>query len=176
MNKKAIIITVSSIALLGAGVGLYFYFKGKNKEKSENDNTNSPTEQQLKDLLKEIEKQGGNLGKSDETEFSAKNKIIGDKVLKIGAEGRRIAMLQALLKHYKGATSKLKIDGVFGDMTRQALVDADYFKCRLASTCELTDTEFIALMKRAEKDKTFAQNYAQNKNADMKAVYDKYSS
>jgi uncharacterized protein YxeA len=34
MNKKAIIITVSSLAIIGAGVGFYFYTRNKNKNNS----------------------------------------------------------------------------------------------------------------------------------------------
>jgi len=167
MNKKAIIITVSSIALLGAGIGLYFYFKNKNDETGSKDKPDGLTEQQLKDLLKDIDKQGGDLGNPDESEYSSKNKIVSDVVLKIGSKGRRVAMLQALLNHYKGA--KLTIDGVFGDKTRIALANAGYLACNKAmnlvtpvgSTCKVTTEEFLALLKRTEKDKTFSKNTAQ---------------
>lgn len=176
MNKKAIIITISSIALLGAGIGLYFYFRKPDDDKGGDDKPDGLTEQQLKDLLKDIDKQGGDLANPDESEYSSKNKLVGDKVLKISSEGRMVAMLQALLRHYKGATNKLVIDGVFGDKTRQALVDAGYQKCRLAATCEMPLQDFTILAKRAATDKTFKQRYAYNVNTDMKAVFDKYSS
>jgi len=182
MNKKAIIITISSIALLGAGIGLYFYFKNKNDDKGGDDKPGGLTEQQLKNLLKDIDKQGGDLGNPDESEYSSKNKIVSDVVLKIGSKGRRVAMLQALLNHYKGA--KLTIDGDFGDKTRIALADAGFTSCYKAVNyvspvkidCEVKTEEFLALLKRTEKDKTFSQKYSPNVNKDMKAVYDKYSS
>lgn len=184
MNKKAIIITISSIALIGAGIGLYFYFRKPTDDKGGDDKPDGLTEQQLKDLLKDITKQGGDLGNPDESEYSSKNKLVGDTVLKIGSEGRRVAMLQALLNHYKGASPKLVIDGVFGDKTRIALADAGFKSCYKAVNyvspvkidCEVTTAEFLALLKRTEKDKTFSQKYSPNVNKDMKAVYDKYSS
>lgn len=171
MNKKALIITLSSVALLGAGIGLFVYFKNKKDAESSDGQL---TDQQIKDLIKAATQQGGAVGDADNTEYSAKDKMVGDVVLKVGSKGRRVAMLQALLNHYKGG--KLKIDGVFGNDTRLELLKNKYFSCAVPTMCEVGMDDFLALLKRTESDKTFSQKYSPNKNNDMKAVYDKYSS
>jgi len=162
-QTKNIIIIGSSILLIGAGIGAYYLFF-KDKEDS--------TIPDLDKLAKDLGKKGGGLGEVDESEYSKNNLIPGSQILKTGASGRKIAVLQALLNHYKG--EKLVIDGDFGAKTRDALIKHRY--CNKLTACEMTITEFLTLFKRTETDPTFKQTYSPNVNAAMKAVYEKYSS
>lgn len=168
MNKKTIIITISSIALLGAGIGLLVYFNKKKKDEEETDDFGA--------TVKDVENKGGGLGTVDETEFSASNPIVGSTSFTVGSKGRKIAVLQALLNHYKKASPKLTIDGEFGGKTVKALFDAGYYKCAIAKTCNLSTEEFLKLFKLTENDKSFKNTYNPKVNVDMKAVYTKYSS
>ena len=147
MNKKAIIITVSSLLLLGAGVGTFMYFRNKRKGEDESQREEyGETEEVMKDL-------GGALGQPDSTEYSEKEKVSGSTQLKFGKKGRRIAILQALLNHYEG--QNLKIDGAFGDATRMSLLRSGFPMCAVASQCEVTATEFLDMAKQSKKDPSF---------------------
>jgi len=163
---KTTIIAISSLLLIGAGVGTFMYFKRKKESELESEEYGASE--------KEVDKIGGELGQPDETEYSSKNKITGTKTLKSGRKGRKVALLQALLNHYKG--QKLKIDGVFGEKTRYALMRNGFPLCASARTCEVTTIEFLDLLKKSKNDKSFKKQYNINTNSDMKAVWDKYSS
>lgn len=168
MNKKTIIITISSIALVGAGIGTYFYFR--NKSKNDGDSA-------IEDAVKDAEKSGGAFGEVDESEYSAKNKVQGDKELKFGSKGRKVAMLQALLNYYYG--QKIKIDGAFGQQVRVALTNAGWkFRRCIASAeaCKVTPSEFVEMLKKTKGDTTFKNRYNPKTNSAIKAVYNKYSS
>src|SRR3989304_9129645 len=156
MNKKAIIITVSSLLLLAAGVGAFFYFRNKNKDESNTSDTTDKgdsglTADQVKDLIDKATKEGGALGTVDESEYSSKNPIAGHKQLKFGNKGRNIAMLQALLNHYYGRG--IAIDGAFGNQTRNALIGVG-FKFRRcvpsATACEVLSTEFVEMLNKTK--------------------------
>ena len=169
MNKKTIIIGLSSIALIGAGIGTFLYFKNR-KDNSIESEEYGMTED-------EITKSGGDIGKVDETEFSSKDKIVGSKDLKMGSKGRRVAILQALLNHYEG--QNLTIDGAFGNKTRLALlaIGGSYLtRCAIPTKCEVTIIEFNNLLKKTKNDASFKKEYNPTTNKDMKAVYNKYSS
>lgn len=169
MNKKAIIITVSSILLVGAGIGTFVYFRNKKKKKeaAARGGDSTPTAEEVKDM-------GGAMGEPDETEYTISQKISGDKELKFGAKGRRVALLQALLNHLEGQS--LKIDGAFGNQTRMALLKSGFPMCAIASQCDVTDIEFLEMMKEAKKDKSFFKKYNYKTNSEIKSVWDKYSS
>ena len=191
METKTKII-IGSIAVLvvgvGIGVGLHYYNKAKKEKEQENEtetDDDEPTAAELKKLIADMAKAGGEKANPDGTETSILNPLAGANVLKIGAKGRKVAMLQALLNHYKGA--KLKIDGDFGDKTREAVYNTGNLSCattlqklslgiNAANTCGVSAVEFLALLNKTKTDPTFTQKYASNKNNDMKAVYEKYSS
>jgi len=98
--------------------------------------------------------------------------IPGTRVLKYGTAGRKVAVLQALLNHYKG--ENLKIDGDFRYNTSQALIRNGY--CTSTGSCEMSLTDFVSLLELSANDNSFKTKYSPNTNADMKAVYAKYSS
>ncbi len=166
MNKKTIIITVSSIALLGASVGIWMYFKNKTSDKSERE--------ELGETEEEIEESGGGIGNVDDSEYSSKNQLKGSTKLKWGAKGRKIAMLQALLNHYEGRD--ITVDGEFGNETRWALLKSGFPMCSIPTQCEVSSTEFYELLKKTIKDKTFAKTYNPKTHSGMKLVYEKYKS
>lgn len=188
MNKKALIITIGAVLLVGIGAGVAIHYYNKNKKEKEGETEtedDEPTAKELKDLIDEMAKAGGSKGNPDATETSILNPLEGDNVLKIGSNGRKVAMLQALLNHYTGA--KLKIDGNFGDKTREAVYKTGNLSCattlqkaslgfNAAKTCGVSAADFLSLLNRTKTDPTFAQKYASNRNNDMKAVYEKYSS
>lgn len=172
MKTNKIIIIVSSVLLAGAGVGTFLYFRNKNK--SESEKSDKETKEELEKLRKELESLGGSLGEPDESEYSAKDKISGSSNLKIGAKGRRVAMLQAILNYYEGES--LKIDGAFGDKTRWALIKNGFPTCSVAKYCEVTDKEFTEMLKQTKGDKNFFKKYNYKTNPDIKSVWGKYSS
>lgn len=174
-KTKNIIIIVSSLSLVAAAIGTYLYFSKKDDAELTGKGESG---------IKDIEKQGGGLGNVDESEYSKTNAVPGTKVLKIGEKGRKVAVLQALLNHYKD--EKLVIDGDFGDKTRAALYKNGYLTCgttaqKLAlslvhTICEMPLTDFESLLKKTITDPTFIKLYHPKTNAQMKAVYEKYSS
>lgn len=170
MNKKTIIITLSTVALIGAGVGFGLYLRNRNKKKDE--------DQERMDYgstEKEIEKTGGGVGVVDESEYSSTKKIQGDTVpLKIGSKGRKVAMLQAILNHYYG--QNISVDGIFGNETRFALLKNGFPSCTIAKTCEVDVFEFNKFLKKTVNDNSFKKQYNPSVNSDMKAVYTKFSS
>jgi len=177
MNKKAIIITVSSILLLGAGVGVFMYYNNKNKKKSESEKEEyGETEKAMADL-------GGEVVTPDETEYSGKTKIKGDTFpLKNGSNGRNVAMLQALLNYNEGAG--LTIDGAFGNATRQALIKSGFLSCMstgntaldLLRKCTVTKEDFTKITVARKDPAEFKKLYNVNNNPSIKKVWDKYSS
>jgi hypothetical protein len=170
MNKKALIITLSSVALV-TGAGLFFYFRNKARNEEEASTHNKEYGQSEE----EMEKLGGALGLTDTSmEYSAKDKQEGSKALKVGAEGRKVAMLQALLNHFEG--QNITIDGLFGNQTRFALLKSGFPTCAVASQCEVTTVEFVELLKKGTASESFKKNYSPTTNSAMKAVYDKYKS
>lgn len=166
MNKKTLIITVSSIALLGAGIGAFFYFKNRRDDKR--------VKEEGGETDKETKAGGGAKATVEEGEWSAKALQAGSTKLKIGSKGRRVAMLQALLNHFEG--QNLKIDGVFGNATRWALVKSGFPSCMNASQCEVTPVEFKEMLVKGTKSKTFLNKYNPKTNKDMAKVYSEYKS
>jgi hypothetical protein len=167
MNKKAIIITVSSLALLGAGIGVWMYFRKKSSDKAEIDEFGVTEE--------EIEKSGGGVGAVDDSEYASNKQMKGsDMPLKIGSKGRRVAMLQALLNHYEGRD--ITVDGAFGNETRWALLKSGFPMCSIANQCEVNAVDFVELLKKTKSDKSFAKKYNPKSHEGMKKVYEKYSS
>lgn len=166
MNKKTLIITVSSIALLGAGIGAFIYFRNKGKDKRDKEDRG--------ETEKETTASGGATATTEESEWSAKDLQAGDTKLRIGSEGRKVAMLQALLNHFEG--QNLKIDGSFGNATRWALVKSGFPSCMNASQCEVTPIEFKEMLVKGAKSKTFLNKYNPKTNSDMVKVYAKYKS
>jgi len=166
MNKKTIIITASSIALLGAGIGLFLYFKNK-----ENKRESAQEEKEYgatKDVIDEV---GGAVGSVDESEYSAKTLMEGASFpLKVGSKGKKVAILQAMLNEVEG--QKLTIDGVFGNDTRYALLKSGFLKCGVATYCEVTSFAFGELANKIKDKKSFANKYASS----FKKVASQYSS
>jgi len=172
MNKKAIIITVSSILLVGAGIGAFMYFRNKKKSDDASKKAEEEDYGKTKEVIDEL---GGGVAAPDASEYSEKAKMKGSNYpLKVGSKGRRVAMLQALLNYNNGAG--LAIDGVFGNQTRFALLKSGFLGCTVASSCEITKEEFGEMTLERKDPKEFMRIYNINNNAAMKAVWNKYSS
>jgi len=167
MNKKTIIIAVSSLALVGAGVGTYFYFRNKNKE-SKQDSEETEDYGATKDFIDEV---GGVVSGADDSEYSTKEKMAGDNFpLKVSDKGRRVAILQAMLNEVEG--KDLEVDGVFGNDTRFALLKSGFLKCGVAKYCEVSAYAFGGLSNKIKDKKKFTNKYANS----FKKVASIYSS
>jgi len=171
MNKKAIIITVSSLLLLGAGVGVFLYFNNKSKDKKDKEDKEEEDFGATKDVIEGL---GGGVSDPDASEYSTKMKMVGSGYpLKIGSKGRRVALLQALL-NYNGAD--ISVDGALGNQTRTALFKDGFLKCSIAKFCEVTKVEYGEMVKDIKDKESFKRQYNINVNPEMKAVWDKYKS
>ncbi|MHA1988427.1 MAG: peptidoglycan-binding domain-containing protein [Promethearchaeota archaeon] len=168
MNKKVIIITVSSLALVGAGVGLFFYFRNKNKETKREESEEEEEYGATKDVIEEV---GGAVGTADESEYSAKSRMEGASFpLKVGSKGKKVAILQAMLNEVEGQS--LTVDGSFGNDTRYALLKSGFLKCGVAKYCEVSSYAFGELANEIKDKKKFASKFASS----FKKVTSKYSS
>jgi peptidoglycan hydrolase-like protein with peptidoglycan-binding domain len=162
MNKKLMWIIVASTVLVGSGIALYVF---SNKDKKGNGKNGGEADTSDTDVL----------SSPDETEYSLSNKIAGDDVLQVGSKGRKVAMLQAILNHFYNAG--LGIDGAFGDGTKNAVrIHLKYMTCFGTSKCTIDSKDTKALFNKAAKTKSFTSKYNVNRNADIKRVWDKYSS
>lgn len=169
MTQKQIILIVSGgILLTAAGIGAYhLWFKDK---------TNSNSD--LDKLQKDLGNTGGEVAKPSQDEYSSNIKQAGSykggSAIAVGDEGRKVALTQALLNHYENAG--LKIDGLFGNATRLALLKSGFVRCTVAATCEISMADLNKYLTKTKTDSTFNKNYSVSTNKQMKAVYDKYSS
>lgn len=167
MDTKKIIIIASSVLLVGAGIGAFMYFKGKRKESEEEVSDLGETKKVIDDL-------GGGVSSPSEDEYSEKQKVKGSSYpLKVGSKGRRVALLQAILQ-YNGAD--IGIDGAFGNETRYALLKEGFPNCSIAKYCNISKTEYGALVVEIQNKEDFKNQFNINNNLSMKKVWDKYSS
>lgn len=169
MTKKQIILIISGgILLTAAGIGAYhLWFKDKTHSNSD-----------LDKLQKDLGNTGGEVAKPSQDEYSSNIKQAGSykggSAIAVGDEGRKVALMQALLNHYENAG--LKIDGLFGNATRLALLKSGFVRCTVAATCEISMADLNKYLTKTKTDSTFNKNYSVTTNKQMKAVYDKYSS
>ena len=169
MNKKEIIILISgSILLTGAGIAAYhLWFKDKDSGSID-----------VEKLQKDLGKIGGEVATPSADEYSSNvkqlGKYTGGTTMSVGDEGRKVALLQALLNHYENAG--LKIDGLFGNNTRFALLKSGFVRCSIPANCEITMADLKKYLDKTKTDASFNKAYSVSTNRDMKAVYDKYSS